>query len=156
MKEITKELLERFRAREAERKELKTLHATDGFTIINCGRLAYDIYTGAVKVPCGSLTYSDRYTYCNHTSSDTYHPNPLMGYIMTQMVCCALTGASADYPDYAALVKGCRFAAGSTSYNDYYNKYYTTAAALPFMTVLDNAAEMRGIQQLIPAYINKY
>ena len=27
MKEITKELLERFRAREAERKELKTLHA---------------------------------------------------------------------------------------------------------------------------------
>ena len=136
--------------------ELKTLHDTDGFTIINCGRLAYDIYTGAVKVPGGSLTYSDRYTFCNHTSSDTYHPNPLMGYIMTQMVCCALTGASADYPDYAALVKGCRFAAGSTSYNDYYNKYYTTAAALPFMTVLDNAAEMRGIQQLIPAYINKY
>lgn len=136
--------------------ELKTLHDTDGFTIINCGQLAYDIYTGAVKVPGGSLTYSDRYTFCNHKSGDSYHPNPLMGYIMTQMVYCALTGESAEYADYASLVNGCKFAAGSTAYGDYYNTYYTTAAALPFMNVLDNAAEMRGIQQLIPGYIDKY
>ena len=136
--------------------ELKTLHDTDGFTIINCGKLAYDIYTGAVKVPGGSLTYSDRYTFCNHKSGDSYHPNPLMGYIMTQMVCCALTGDSPEYADYASLVKGCKFAAGSTAYGDYYSTYYTTAAALPFMNVLDNAAEMRGIQQLIPGYVDKY
>ena len=135
---------------------LKLLHETDGVTIINCGQLVYDIYTGAVKVPGGSLSYSDRYTFCNHKSSDSYHPNPLMGYIMTQMVCCALTGESAGYPDYASLIKECKFASGSTTYEDYYNAFYTTPAALPFMTVIDNDAEMRGIQQLIPGYINKY
>lgn len=135
---------------------LKTLHDQDGFTIINCGQLAYDIYTGAVKVPGGSLSYKDRYTFCNHTSSDTYHPNPLMGYIMTQMLYCALTGENADYEDYANLIKGCYFAAGSVSYSSYYNKYYTTAATPTFMDVIDNPAEMKGIQQLIPQYINKY
>ena len=135
---------------------LKILHETDGATIINCGQLGYDIYTGAVKVPGGSLSYSDRYTFCNHKSGDSYHPNPLMGYIMTQMVCCALTGEPAGYPDYSSLIKGCKFAAGSTSYGDYYNTYYTTAATLPFMTVIDNDAEMQGIQKLIPGYINKY
>ena len=135
---------------------LKTLHDADGVTIINCGQLGYDIYTGAVKVPGGSLTYSDRYTFCNHKDSDTYHPNPLMGYIMTQMVYCALTGENADYPDYASLIKGCKFAAGSTDYNSYYSAYYTTPAALPFTSVVGNDAEMKGIQQLIPGYIDKY
>ncbi len=48
------------------------------------------------------------------------------------------------------------FASGSTKYEDYYNAFYTTPAALPFTTVIDNDAEMRGIQQLIPGYINKY
>lgn len=135
---------------------LKTLHEQDDVTIVNCGQLAYDIYTGKVKVPGGNMTYSDRYTFCNHKDSDTYHPNPLMGYIMTQMTFCALTGMSADYADYSTLIKSCNFAAGSTTYANYYNTYYTTAAAHPFMNVVDNDAEMKGIQQLIPQYINKY
>lgn len=135
---------------------LKTLHEQDDVTIVNCGQLAYDIYTGKVSVPGGSLTYPDRYTFVNHTSSDYYHPNPLMGYIMTQMTYCALTGDTAVFPDYASLVKGCSFGSGSVSYGNYYTKYYTTPAALPFTTVLDNAAEMQGIQQLIPSYIDKY
>lgn len=135
---------------------LKTLHEQDGVTIVNCGQLAYDIYTGKVKVPGGNMTYSDRYTFCNHKDSDTHHPNPLMGYIMTQMTFCALTGMDANYADYSSLIKGCNYAAGSTTYANYYNTYYTTAAAHPFMNVVDNDAEMKGIQQLIPQYINKY
>lgn len=135
---------------------LKTLHEQDGVTIVNCGQLAYDLYTGKVKVPGGSLSYPDRYTFVNHTSSDYYHPNPLMGYIMTQMTYCALTGDTAVFPDYASLVKGCSFGSGSVSYGSYYGKYYTTPASLPFTTVIDNASEMQGIQKLIPSYINKY
>lgn len=137
--------------------QLKNLHDKDGVTIFNCGQLAYDIYTGKVKVPGGSMTYSDRYTFCNHTSSDTYHPNPLMGYIMAQMCYCALTGRDAFYEDYAKTVKGASYGAnGGYSYSNYYAKYYTTAAAHPFMDVIDNAAEMKGIQELIPQYIDKY
>ena len=135
---------------------LKTLHEQDDVTIINCGQLAYDIYTGKVKVPGGSMVYSDRYTFTNHKDSDTYHPNPLMGYIMTQMVYCALTGEPAEGTDYMSLVKSCYYAAGSTSFDNYYSTYYTTPAAHPFMDVLNNADEMKGIQQLIPQYINKY
>lgn len=137
--------------------QLKNLHDRDGVTIINCGQLAYDIYTGKVKVPGGNMTYSDRYTFCNHTSSDYYHPNPLMGYIMAQMCYCALTGKDADYPDYAKMVKASTYGAkGAVTYDSYYSKYYTTAAAHPFMDVIDNAAEMRGIQKLIPGYIDKF
>lgn len=135
---------------------LSRLHA-DGVTIINCGQLAYDIYTGRVKVPGGNMSYSDRYTFCNHTSSDTYHPNPLMGYIMSQMCYCALTGREPFFENYSSLIKGSYYGGGgSVSYSNYYNKYYTTAAAHPFMDVIDNKAEMRGIQELIPSYINKY
>lgn len=135
---------------------LSKLHA-DGVTVINCGQLAYDIYTGKVRVPGGSMSYSDRYTFCNHTSSDTYHPNPLMGYIMTQMCYCALTGREPFFADYAKLVKNSYFgASGKYAYSDYYQKYYTTAAAHPFMDVIDNDAEMRGIQELIPGYIDKF
>lgn len=134
---------------------LKKLHDEYGVTIINCGQLAYDIYTGAVKVPNGTLTYKDRYTFCNHTDSDTYHPNPLMGYIMTQMLYCAITGGSATYPDYLSLVKSCEFGK-NVAYSSYYSKFYTTAAALPFTDVLENAGEIAGIQQLIPQYIDKY
>lgn len=136
--------------------KLKTLHDEDGVTIVNCGQLAYDIYNGVVKVPGGSLSYSDKYTFVNHTSSDTHHPNPLMGYMMTQMLYCAVTGDSASFPGYLDLAKSCKYATGSVTYDEYYAKYYTTAAAHPFMDVMSNATEMAGIQQLIPGYINKY
>lgn len=136
---------------------LKTLHEEDGVTIVNCGQLAYDIYTGAVKVPGGSKVYKDRYTFVNHTSSDTHHPNPLMGYIMTQMTFCALTGETPYYADYLNLIKSCKYSStGSLAYDSYYSKFYTTPAALPFMEVLNDPAEMAGIQQMIPLYINKY
>lgn len=136
---------------------LKTLHEEDGVTIVNCGQLAYDIYTGAVKVPGGSKVYKDRYTFVNHTSSDTHHPNPLMGYIMTQMTFCALTGETPYYSDYLNLIKSCKYSStGSLAYDSYYSKFYTTPAALPFMEVLNDPAEMAGIQQMIPLYINKY
>ena len=135
---------------------LKRLYNEDNVTIINCGQLAYDIYTGKVRVPGGSLSYSDKYTFVNHTSDDSHHPNPLMGYIMTQMVYSALTGEDAIYNDYATLVKGCFYGSGSVAYSSYYSKYYTTPAALPFTTVIDSSAEMKGIQQLIPGYINYF
>ena len=136
---------------------LKVLHEQDDVTIVNCGQLAYDIYTGKVKVPGGNMTYSDRYTFCNHKGSDdTHHPNPLMGYIMTQMTFCAMTGTDADFAGYASLIKSCKFAAGSTTYDNSYSTYSPPPAAHPFMDVIDNPAEMKGIQQLIPQYINKY
>lgn len=136
--------------------KLQALHDSLGVTIVNCGQLAYDIYNGKVQVPGGSKKYSDRYTFCNHTDSDTYHPNPLMGYIMTQMLYCALTGESASGEDYLTLIKNSKFAGGKVSYQDYYSKYYTKAAALPFMEIVDDPAEMLGIQELIPEYVNKY
>jgi len=137
-------------------KNLKTLHDSLGVTIVNCGQLAYDIYTGKVKVPDSQFAYSDRYTFTNHTDSDTYHPNPLMGFIMTQVLYCALSGDSSELNDYLKLVKECKFASGSVSYSSYYDKYYTTPAKLPFNKVLENKKEISGIQQLIPFYVNKF
>lgn len=138
--------------------KLKDLHDNLGVTIVNCGQLAYDIYTKAISVPGGSVQYSDRYTFCNHAGSDTYHPNPLMGYIMTRMLYCALTGEKAEGAEYSSLVKGTMYgASAAVSYSAYYDKYYSgNPAAVPFMTVIDNEKEMSGIHQLIPLYIDKY
>lgn len=136
--------------------QLRKLHDKDGVTIINCGQLAYDIYTKKVQIPGGSVNYADKYTFCNHIGSDSHHPNPLMGYIMTQMMYCALTGEPAEGTDYLNLLKSSKFGKESVSYDDYYAKYYETAAAVPFTSVVENAAEMKGIQQLIPQYINLY
>lgn len=136
--------------------KLKTLHDSLGVTIVNCGQLAYDIYKGNVKVPGGTLSYSDRYTFCNHTESDTYHPNPLMGYIMTQMTVCAIIGKKAEGTDYMSFVRDCCYAGGKVSFDEYYSKYYTTPASLPFTAVLGNPTEIKGVQELIPYYINKY
>lgn len=127
-----------------------------GVTVVNCGQLAYDIYTGAVSVPGGSVKYKDRYTFCNHAGSDTHHPNPLMGYIMTQMLYCALSGDNTPDQRWSDLIKECKYSSNPIPYNDYYSTYYTTPADVPFMTVIDNAAEMKGIQDLIPEYIDKF
>ena len=126
-----------------------------GVTIVNCGQLAYDIYTGAVTVPGGAVKYKDRYTFCNHKGSDTHHPNPLMGYIMTQMLYCAISGDKTSDPDWSNLIKRCRYSSNPISYVDYYSTYYTTPADVPYMDVIDNPAEMKGIQELIPGYVDK-
>lgn len=136
--------------------KLQALHDSLGVTIVNCGQLAYDMYTGKVKVPGGAKQYSDRFTFCNHTDSDTYHPNPLMGYIMTQMLYCAITGETASGEDYKSLVENSRYSGGRVSYQDYYAKYYSVPATLPFMEIIEDADEMKGIQELIPMYINRY
>ncbi len=135
--------------------QLKKLHDA-GVTIVNCGQLAYDLYTGAVAVPGGSVTYKDRYTFCNHTGSDTHHPNPLMGYIMTQMLYCAISGDIEPDADWNNLIHSCKYSSNPIPYDDYYSAYYTTPAEVPFMTVIDNAEEMKGIQKLIPDYIDKF
>lgn len=136
--------------------KLKALHDNLGVTIVNVGQLGYDIYTGAVKIPGSILKYSDKYTFVNHTSSDSHHPNPLMGYMMTQMLYCALTGEQALGTDYRTLLDNCKYAAGSTTYDSYYKTYYTTAAALPFTDVVNSETDMKGIQKLIPSYVNKW
>ena len=135
---------------------LKTLHDNLDVTIVNCGQLACDIYEGRVKVPGSSVSYKDKYTFVNHTDSDSHHPNPLMGYIMTRMVYLAIKGDCPADNQYLTLVRNSKYAGGSVSYDAYYGKYYTTGAALPFMNVLENSTEMKGIQELLPKYINKY
>ena len=55
---------------------LKVLHDQYGVDIINCGQLAYDIFKGNVKVPGGSVSYVDKYTFVNHGSDPSvpHHP----------------------------------------------------------------------------------
>ena len=135
---------------------LKNLHDNLGVDIVNCGQLACDLYNGKVKVPGGSLLYKDKYTFVNHTDGDSHHPNPLMGYMMTRMVYLAMKGEVPADTQYMSLVKNCKYAGGSVTYDAYYGKYYSTSAPLPFMNVIENLAEMKGLQELYPQYINKY
>lgn len=135
---------------------LKKLHDEAGVTIINCGQMAYDIYTGALELPGGRLHFVDRYTFVNHLPKDGHHPNPLMGYIMTQMCRCALTGKSVSCRNPKAMMEECRYAGGNAEYSEYYLKYYSEPAALPFTDVVASRRDLRAIERLIPLYINKF
>ena len=79
-----------------------------------------------------------------------------MGYIMTQMLYAALSGDNTPDANWSNLIKSCKYSSSPIPYNEYYAKYYTTPAEVPFMTVIDNAAEMKGIQELIPKYIDRF
>lgn len=134
----------------------------EGIDIIDWGRLVYDIYTGAVKVPGGVMSYNklsfikDNVYYdkrTDTTTGDDKHPNPLSGYIAAQAIYTALTNRTAVYGDYSFC--------GNKKLNDRYDfdafiaKHYNTVKATNFDKIFRSPKDMVGIQKLIDIYNEK-
>lgn len=145
---------------------MKDLYSNYGTIVVNAGELINDICTGGAKLPNSSITNWGQYTFINHkgTNDDTgdiHHPNPLSGYIYTQMVVNALTGAAPlDQAGHTALLNNnsVRFAAGSDKYtiSTYKGLFYTTPDDdVDFDAVLADKATMDDIKSLMPIYINR-
>lgn len=125
-----------------------------GVTIVDWGHICYDIYSGKVAVPGGTLTYTKN-SFVNKVSKDEHHPNPLAGYIQAQAAYCAATGRSAVGQKYSMRTK-LKYGDGSVSYADYPNKYYTDPSSTNFTKVFESESEMLGIQKLIDEYNKKW
>lgn len=144
---------------------IQELYDKYGTIVVNSGELINDICTGKVKLNNSSIKNWGHYTFINHkgtddNTGDIHHPNPLSGFIYTQMVINALTGAEPlDQAGQTSLLNNnsVRFASGSDKYtiSTYKGLFYTTPDDdVDFDVVLADKATMDDIKSLMPKYIN--
>lgn len=132
-------------------ENLKTVEKL-GVTVVNWGKIVYDVYTGATEVPESLLSYNRNSFVISKSASDGHHQNMLAGYITALMTWCAVTGDSAVGQEY-------RFA-GNTSVNpafdiDEYRKTYYCYGNVTtnFDKALKSKTEIIGFQKLIDKYL---
>lgn len=123
-----------------------------GVTVVDWGKLVYDVYTGNVKVPGSELTYNRNSFVISQSASDGHHQNMLAGYITALMTWCAVTGDSAVGQEYRftgdpTVNEAFDFAAYRKSYYSY-GKVTTN-----FDQALQSKVEVTGFQQLINQYL---
>lgn len=138
-----------------------------GVTVVNWGKLVYDVWKGTTKVPGATQSYNKESFIKNNkgttngtgsvgsgSKGDSHHQNPLSGYITAQMAYCAVTGKSAVGQDYS-------FCDNSSihKYFDidkfkaaHYNGSYTTN----FDAIFRSESDMAGLQQLMDQYNEKF
>lgn len=132
----------------SEVKELENM----GVTIVDWGGLVDGLIRGDITVPGAEQTYDQNSFIVRKSADDGYHPNMLTGYITTLSIYCAITGESAVGQDYSF----CGDTRISTEFNfmNFIYKYYTyKEATTNFDAIFQSEADMRGIQQLIDAYL---
>ncbi|MBQ8502878.1 MAG: fibronectin type III domain-containing protein [Clostridia bacterium] len=134
-----------------------------GMQIADWGKMIYDIYTGAVKVPNATLEFDRcsfikdnlRYvqgdgTTADQTLGDSKHPNPLTGYLAAQTIYTALTNRSALYADYSYC--GDTSVHKSFDFDAFIAKHYNAGKTTNFDKIFRSPQDMVGLQQLINQY----
>ena len=81
--------------------------------------------------------------------SDTYHPNPLSGYIASAMAYCAITGKSAETLPYSFVESHLKQA----SFSSFISSYYTSASDTQFPAIFQSSTDMKGLQTLMDQYL---
>lgn len=132
-------------------KNLKTVESL-GVTVVDWGKVVYDVYKGNVEVPGSRLSYNRHSFVISKSASDGHHQNMLAGYITALMTWCALTGDAAEGQEYrftgnTAVNAAFDFAKYRSSYYNYGN------VSTNFDKVLKSKTEVTGLQQLIDKYL---
>ncbi|MBO7303186.1 MAG: hypothetical protein J6U68_03260, partial [Clostridia bacterium] len=144
--------------------------AKDGFKIVAWGDLVRDVYKGTISVPGATKQYNKN-TFVKKASSsekmntnaavisnsgygDSFHQNPLSGYITAQMCFSAISGASAVGQKYD-------FCWDKTIHKQYdlenFLMYqYGSGETSNFIEVFKSSSDMLGLQKLMDEYMNKY
>lgn len=124
-----------------------------GFGIVEWGRLVRDIIEGDAKIEGSAVEYTKDTFIVN--KKDTFHPNPLSGYITALMCYCAVTGKSAVGADYGFVADA--FAGNGSgglknAMSGFVDEYYNPGTT-NYPEVFASDADMKGIQKLIDAYL---
>ncbi len=131
-----------------------------GVTVIEWGRLVYDIMNGDVQIPNAKCKYEKNTFVIKKSAKDGYHPNQLSGYITTLMTYSALTGASAEGQPYDFCNNSALRPSGLSSkffsFSSFISSYYTyDGAKTNYTDVFASDADMSGIQSLIDRYLEQ-
>jgi hypothetical protein len=132
-------------------KDLKTVESL-GVTVVDWGKLVYDVYQGKTVVPGSELTYNRHSFVISQSASDGHHQNMLSGYITALMTWCAVTGDSAVGQEF-------RFAGDPSvhsafSFDAFRHQFYSYGdVTTNFDKALKSKTEVTGFQQLIDKYL---
>ena len=138
-----------------------------GISVVNWGELVYRVSNGSDRVSGVTETYNKETFVKNNSgatngsgvvgagsSGDAHHPNPLSGYLTALMAYTAITGRSAVGQPYD-------FCSDSGIHrffdlNAFEKAHYNGSKTTNFLKVFASESDMRGLQMLADAYIEKY
>ena len=144
--------------------------AQDGVKIVAWGELVTDVYNGNVRVPNSKLRYNKNTFIKNMTSSevmddraavtslsgkgDSYHQNPLSGYVTAQMCFSVITGISAVGQKYDFCWD--KTIAPQYDLENFLTYQYGKNQTSNFIEVFNSPDDMLGLQTLMDEYLKKY
>ena len=118
-----------------------------GVTIVDWGKVAYDLYSGAVALQGENVLSFNKNSFVVAASdADGYHPNLLAGYVATLMAFCAITGESAVGQPYG-------FCSTTRSFSSFISKQYKVGET-NFDKIFASEETMKALQQMIDTYYN--
>ncbi len=116
-----------------------------GVTIVDWGKVAYDLYSGAVTLKGDNVLSFDKNSFViAKTEADGYHPSLLAGYVATLMAYCAITGDSAVGQPYA-------FCSTSRSFSSFISTNYKIGKT-NFDKIFASQETMAALQEMIDEY----
>lgn len=129
-----------------------------GVRIIDWGTLYLDIVYGQVQVPGAEHDFNKYSFLISRTASDGYHPNPLIGYLYSLMVYCAITGEKAAGQPFSFMTEGEQL----KKWENYKKNSYCfdkpdtefDERDTNFIDILSSEADIRGLQTLVDSYMS--
>ena len=142
--------------------------AQKGVKIVAWGDLVRDIYTGEVTVPGATLQYNKNSFVKNSSGDmpenavvtsisgkgDSYHQNPLSGYITAQMCFSAISGSLCEGQKYDFCWD--KTIAPQYDFDNFVECQYNNGETTNFVEIFNSPADMLGIQKLMDEYMAKY
>ncbi len=127
-----------------------------GVDIVVWGKLVDDVIDGRVSVP-GATVKHKKTSYIKN-DGDTYHPNPLAGYITAQMAYCAVTGKTAvgQMPNLYSIGDTIKYGKSAVGYSAYISTHYKSSSDTNFKTIMKSQADIQGLQKLMDEYLAKW
>lgn len=142
--------------------------SNEGIKVVAWGKLVYDVHTGATSVPGASLSYNKNSFIKNSSGAlpqnsavmslsgngDTFHQNPLSGYITAQMCFSAISGCSAQGQKYSFC--GDKTLGAQYDFENFLECHYNNGQTSNFIQIFNSSADMAGLQKLMDEYIAQY
>ena len=142
--------------------------AAEGIKIVSWGELVYDVHSGKVPVPGATLEYNKNSFIKNSTGAmpenaavtslsgngDTFHQNPLSGYITAQMCFSAISGLSCEGQRYDFCSD--KTIAPQYDLQNFLECQYNNGQTSNFIEIFNSPADMLGLQTLMDQYLAKY
>ena len=142
--------------------------AQNGIKVVAWGDLVTDIYNGETAVPGATLKYNKNSFIKNSSGTipqhaavtsiknegDSFHQNPLSGYITAQMCFSAITGTTCVGQKYSFCWD--KTIAPQYDFQNFIECHYNNGQTTNFVEIFNSSADMLGLQKLMDVYMNKY